>query len=464
MARTRNEALAAVIREIGWSQEQTARNFRITAAENGATDLTTVTRSHVSQWVLGSHPQEAAARILVETLSRGAGRTLTFAEIGLIPPARTGPAAHDWSTDTRHLLLELGETDMDLERRQILATGAYSLAALALPDETWWDTAPARAAARRTPSNAPVSATDVDSVREMAGFFSQRDQKRGGADGRTALIAYLRTDLTNHLNRPATSENIRRDLYSAAAEMTYIAGWTAFDSREHTVAQHYFTLAVRLAAEADDAPLAGHVLRAMAHQAADLGHGRQAVTLATASLGRGRYTRATPRERALLGVVHARALAADGQRREALAALRRAEDDLTNASAVGSGDDPQRVFFFGEASLAHETACTLRQLGDLDAAETHFRRSIRTRRKDTFRRTHSVTLGYLGALQAQRGHLDAACATWSEALTAMDGVHSGRARDTVIQMRRALSPIRARGGSAVTELDDRARTALGRIS
>ncbi|MGW5679913.1 Tat pathway signal protein, partial [Streptomyces sp. NPDC003860] len=260
-----------------------------------------------------------------------------------------------------------------------------------------------------------------------------------------------------------TSEPLRRELTSAAAELAYLAGWMGFDGGEHALAQRYFTIAVRLAAEADDAPLTGHTLRAMAHQAVDLGHPTQGLQLAEASVAQRRYTLAHPREKALLGVVHAKALAAAGQRKPALAALLRAEDDLRQADATSSDDEPGRVFFFGEASLAHETACTLRTLGDLTGAEKEFRRSVRTRRVQQHARTHAVTLGYLGAVQARRGHLDAAITTWNQALDTMNGIQSGRARDTVVQMRRALSPLRGRGGATATALDDRARQILGRV-
>ena len=344
----------------------------------------------------------------------------------------------------------------------MLAASAYSLAGLALPQGNWWDSTYERARDRSSATSGTVAAADVTSVREMMTFFSQRDQRRGGADGRDALVAYLRTDVAAHLSRRTPSEGVRRDLFSAAAELTYLAGWTAFDTSAHALAQRYFMLAVRLAAEAGDAPLTGHVLRAMAHQAVDLHHPQQALDLATASVERQRYTLASPREKALLGVVHARALAAAGHKKDALTALLRAEDDLGKADD-GTAEEPGRVFFFGQASLAHETACTLRDLGDLNAAEQQFKLSVRTRRKQTFRRTHSVTLGYLGAVQAQQGAIDAACTTWTKALDAMDGVQSGRARETVVQMRRASSPFRGRGGHAATALDDRAQAVLRNV-
>lgn len=114
------------------------------------------------------------------------------------------------------------------------------------------------------------------------------------------------------------------------------------------------------------------------------------------------------------------------------------------------------MFFFGEASLAHETACTLRDTGDLSGALKEFRRSVRTRNATTFTRTHAVTLGYLGAVQARRGEIDQACSTWSNALDVMDGIHSGRTRQAVADMRAALSSFRRRGIPATVELDARA--------
>ncbi|WP_147437741.1 hypothetical protein [Streptomyces radicis] len=292
----------------------------------------------------------------------------------------------------------------------------------------------------------------------MVSLFSRADQRHGGGHARTAVVQYLVSDVSPMLRGHFTDARVRREMVSAAAELSYLSGWMAFDNGEHAVAQHYFTLAVSLAAEADDPPLAGHVLRAMAHQAVDLGHPREAVRLASAAVEGQRYASAAPRERALLGIVHARALAAAGQRRAAATWLVRAEDDL--AAADAGDDEPGRVFFFSEASLAHETARALAATGDLAGAQREFRRSVRTRKASTFTRTHAVTLGYLGAVQARRGAIEEACVTWSRALGAMEGIHSARTRRIATDMRSALSPMRGRGVSAVAELDRRAATYL----
>jgi hypothetical protein len=114
------------------------------------------------------------------------------------------------------------------------------------------------------------------------------------------------------------------------------------------------------------------------------------------------------------------------------------------------------VFFFGEASLAHETACTLRDMGDLAGAEREFQHSIRTRNAAVFKRTHVVTLGYLGGVQLRRGELDRACATWTAVMDGLDGIQSGRTRDAVQSIHTLISPIARRASSEVRELDRRA--------
>ncbi|MGH3897938.1 MAG: hypothetical protein ACRDTA_06710 [Pseudonocardiaceae bacterium] len=230
---------------------------------------------------------------------------------------------------------------------------------------------------------------------------------------------------------------MRKNMFSAASELAYLSGWMASTNAEHSIAQRYFSIAVKLAAEADDPPMAGHVLRAMAHQAVDLGHFHQGLDLAAASMDGKRYLLASPRERALFGVIYARALGATGQKSAAVKALIRAEDDL--ASATTGDDEPPRVFFFGAASLAHQTACTLRDTADLSGALKEFHRSVRTRKATTFTRTHALTLGHLGAVQARHGQLDQACSTWSTALDAMDGIRSGRTRQAVVDMHRAVA-------------------------
>lgn len=298
-----------------------------------------------------------------------------------------------------------------------------------------------RLATDGVPEHAPVNdgrrygLSDVARVRAAVSGFSRADQKHGGGHGFEAAAHYFTSDMRAMLNGRYASSATRQAMYSAAAELSYVIGWMAFDDAKHPVARRYFTLSVDLAGQAHDPALAGHTLRAMAHQDIELGRIREAVELADA-----------------------RALAAAGLNGGASAALLRAEDDLRKASP--GDDEPGRVYFFSEASLAHETGRTLFSGGDVRGAESALSRSVRVRAKQPFARTHAVTLGYLGEAQAARGNLDQACATWSDALDAMYGVRSARARQTVETMRGILQPAGLGADPAMSELDHRAATYL----
>ncbi|MFF0446008.1 Tat pathway signal protein [Streptomyces sp. NPDC004609] len=460
MARTRNDRLAALLEEAGWSRAQAASAYNRVALENDLREHATIGRSHVSMWVGGTQPSGPSPVILSQALSRRLKRVVTLQEIGLAGPTSLAEGALEWRVDPLIALTDLGRSDLDADRRALLTQAVYSTAALALPDEEWWKTM-TRPSTEPTTGRQRVGRSDVATVQELTVAFSRMDQSRGGGHGRKALVQYLHADVRDFLHGRFPDDQVRREMFAAAAELSYLSGWMAFDNGEQAVAQKYFVLAVKLAARAGDAPLSGHILRAMAHQAIDLGFAREGLMLAEASIQGERYAAATPRERALLGVIHARGLAANGRKQAATKALLRAEDDL--ASASEGIREPNRTFFFGEASLAHETACTLRDLGDRSQAIREFRHSVRTRGA-AFRRTHAVTLGYLGATQIAGGGVEEACATWSSVLDAMEeGIYSGRARQAVVDMRQLLSPYRRRGIPAVTALDTRAAAYLTQV-
>ncbi|MET8690529.1 Tat pathway signal protein [Streptomyces sp. NPDC004732] len=462
MPRERNEHLVALLLEARWSRAEAAAAYNRVAAETMSGSIaenSQIGRSHVSMWVGGTKPQGVAPSILCQAFTRRLRREITPQEAGFTEETPSAQGALDWSADPLTALSDLGRS-VDSERRRFLANGVFSAAALALPDEPWWDST-ARTPAATLTTGKRVGRGDVETVKELTVAFSRMDQRRGGGHGRRAVDQYLGHEVRTFLRGQFIDDITRRAMLAASAELAYVSGWMAFDNSEHAVALSRFNTAVKLAARAGDAPLSGHILRAMAHQALDLGFRADALRISDASIRGARYTDATPRERALLGVVHARTLAANHQRSAASRALLRAEDDLANAH--DGIVEPDRTFFFGEASLAHETACTLRDLGDAQQAVKEFRRSVRTR-GSAFRRTHAVTLGYLGAVQIAQGGVEEACSTWSNVLDSMeDGIYSGRARQTVVDMRRLMSPYRRRGIPALRQLDARAAAYLAQV-
>ncbi|MFB7645755.1 Tat pathway signal protein [Streptomyces sp. NPDC056084] len=462
MARERNEELATLLDEAGWSRAQAAAAYNRVATEtlNGAVaENSTIGRSHVSMWVAGVRPTGVAPAILCQALSRRLKREVTCQEMGWASTASPVSTTLDWGVDPLIALSDLG-SGVNTDRRRLLAGSVYSAAALTLPAATWW-TAMSSSPDQGAPGGARVGRGDVETVQELTLAFSRMDQKRGGGHGRLAVDAYLFHEARGFIQGRFADDATRRSMLAATAELSYVSGWMAFDNSEHAVALSRFNTAIKLAARSGDAPLIGHILRAVAHQALDLGFRREALQWAQASVTGENYAAATPRERALLQVVHARTLAANKHTAQATRALRQAEDDLSNAHE--GIREPDRTFFFGEASLAHETACTLRDLGDHQGAVREFRRSVHTRGA-AFRRTHAVTLGYMAATQIAQGHVEEACATWAGVLDAMEGgIYSGRARQRVIDMRTLLSPYRRRGISAVGILDARAASYLAQV-
>lgn len=333
---------------------------------------------------------------------------------------------------------------MDITRRTALgATAAAFASAWGVPSS------PAQAGGRL------YGRADVVRAQNALIGFSNIDQRHGGGTGVWPITDYFNVAVTPSLRGRFANESVRREMVSAAGEAAYLAGWMSFDDGQHLAAKRFYAAAVELADEADDQALVGHTLRAMAHQALELDQHRDARHYAEASMG-APYRSACPRERALLGVVYARVLATSGQSHAASAALLQAEGDL--GRATGAGDEPARVAFFSEASLAHETGRALYALGDLGSAEAALDHSARVRRR-LFARTHAVTLGYLGEIQAADGRLYEACGTWAKALDAMTGVRSARTRATAMTIRRCLqSP--SSMDPTITDIDRRAAVHL----
>lgn len=382
---------------------------------------------------------------------------------GATPVTRFGPESPQWCTDPLVDLAELGRVDLhaDPDRRRVLAGAVYSAASAALPDPTWWQ-AQGDLPLAQPSGNGRVGPEDVLAVQQLASAFSRMDQRLGGGHGRKALAQYLHCDAAALLTGGFASEQVQRDMFTAVGELAYLSGWMAFDNGEHTLAQRYFRLALKLAARAENPPLAGHILRAMAHQAMDLDLPALGLELSAASIEGQRYLSAIPRERALLGVVHARALAVTGHKQAAAKALLKAEDDLTSART--DTGEPHRASFFGEASLAHETGRTLQAHGEIKNAIGQFQRSVHTRGA-AYRRTHAVTLGYLGATHISTGDIDEACATWSMALDVIEdgAIYSRRAQRTINDMRRLVAPLKRREIPAIAEIDERGARYLAGI-
>lgn len=347
-----------------------------------------------------------------------------------------------------------------MERREFAKTALYSLGSLVVPLGDWQEIA--ERGQRAASLGGAVGQGELDAVRRMVASFTSADELFGGGHARIAVVAYLSTDVASYLRGSFPSAEHRRGMFSAAAELAYLAGWKSFDSGNHGVAQRYYLASLRLANEADDGPLAGFVLRAMAHQAVDLGRDSACVQLASSALDWSK-SKGTPGASALFTVVKARGFAAERHGRAATESLKDAEKLL---STVDWDAEPQwiRRMGFGEPSLANQTAQALRDLGDFTEAERQFRRSIVTRDGSSHRRIHALTLANLADVQFTRGRLAEACRNWSLSMQDMQGLHSGRAHRSVLNLRRRIGSLGPRRPTFAEDLDTRAAAWLNSYS
>lgn len=299
-----------------------------------------------------------------------------------------------------------------MDRRNVLASGLYSVAALALPAEPRFILSRQGRARRAGPG-------DVARIRRTTRQFADLDDLYGGGHARAAVAAYINADVAPLLQ--GTTGTTRPDLFRAASELAYLAGYMAADAGASGLGQRYFIESVRLAEEAGDALLRATALRSMAVQAIELGHARHAVDLAEAAVAE--ISGGCPaRTRAWIRGAHAEALAAAAAGRDARAVLRRAERDLDRA-------DSQPGWYGGyrRESLNHQTGTLLASIGDLAGAEEYLAASLASRRR-VERRTRVLVGARLARVQCRRGRFDAAEVTIGQVREDLVGVESARVR------------------------------------
>ncbi|MCX4535539.1 regulator [Streptomyces sp. NBC_00841] len=286
-------------------------------------------------------------------------------------------------------------------------------------------------------SGQKVSSGDVAALRSVGELFRTLDNAYGGGHARQALVRYLEHEAEPML-RGTYGEATGRRLFSAAADLTRLAGWTSYDIAAHGLAQRYFVQALRLAQAAGDRAYGSYVLITMSRQAVYLGHGREAVQLARVAQ-QGIGSSAPPVVLALLHAVEARGHGVLGEARTCVASLVRAERALETAR---SGDDvPYWARYFDEAQLADEFGHCHRDLQQYRAAAQHAERSLQLRAPG-YARSRLFCRVVLASARLGLGELDQACLLGAEAAQQAAEMRSVRATEYVRDFERRLEPYR----------------------
>ena len=357
MARQPNVQLADVMHRAGCSNSGLAERVKSVARENGA-DLK-CTHIDVRRWLDGVIPRPATAQYIATALSRKAGVRISVDEIGLggLGTSAVLESGLDYPGDGP----AAGRRLLGLTRRE-LAGDLVALTVTVVPAA--WPTSMLSWLLSRPEPMRPIDGarinvgdSDVAAVRTTAQVFMQMDFQFGGGHARAALAQYFAEDVCPLLEGRYT-ERVGRELFSAAAEVAQLLGWTAYDTGRHGLAQRYLIQALRLAQEADDRMMGGRLLANMSHQATYLGNFAQAVQLARAAQEGARNT-ASATTMAMFLAMEARAHAGNGDDEACSRAFAEAERFFEKSD---SADDPKWIGYFDGAELAGEGAHCFRDL------------------------------------------------------------------------------------------------------
>ncbi|MFF3783370.1 sporulation protein [Streptomyces sp. NPDC001933] len=299
-----------------------------------------------------------------------------------------------------------------------------------------------------------VGHSDVSKLREAAQDARRWDSKYGGGDWRSSMVPEcLRVDAAPLL-LGSYSDEVGRALFGAAAELTRLAGWMAFDTGQQEAAQRYYIQALRLARAAADVPLGGYVLASMSLQATYRGFADEGVDLAQAAVERNRGL-ATARTMSFFRLVEARAHAKANDASAAGSALKAAESWLER-SRDGDADPSWLGFYSYDRFAADAAECHL----DLKAPRQvrRFTEQALSRPTEEFVRSHGLRLVVSAVAELESGNLDAACAAGTRAVEVAGRISSARTTEYVRDLLHRLEPYGHE--PRVAELRERARPLL----
>ncbi|GAA4200524.1 hypothetical protein GCM10022252_53870 [Streptosporangium oxazolinicum] len=298
----------------------------------------------------------------------------------------------------------LWRCDVDPERRHVLAALPFVPAALGGWLSEWSYGAPNTSAAYQG-SGAAVGLSDVRRIVEARQAFGEMDHRFGAGLVRPAVVDYLNTAVAPLL-RGRYDDKVGAELMTAAAAMTQMAGWTAFDLGRHGQAQQYFGQALKLAKAGDDVLTGVWVLTSLTQQAIYLEHTSQAVWLARAAVDAARRAQAPPQVMGLLLVREAWATALQAMPSETRDAhhAKRVEELLAEAERVyaqgGTDRDPAWIGWHDEPELGSEIGLCWELLGRYERAADCAESAIRAFME---KRPRSAQINRMNAAEAYIG-------------------------------------------------------------
>lgn len=327
--------------------------------------------------------------------------------------------------------LTVGATTNDEveEIRGALKHAAEVMMGTALPEtERWWQPL----AEARTPVPDKIGSIDVANLEHLTRILRAVDYQNGGGACREAVIA--QTAHARAMMRSVCTEDVRRRLHLAVADLHNLAGWTSFDVGLHSNARLHFSLALEQAKGADNLSLAANILYRQGRVHLHRGFLDQALRF----FQLGQIAAQDAEDPLTVAMLHANlgwTHAMMGNSSKALSALGRAEDEFVR----GEDNLPAWVAFFGAADLSALTGMVYSLLpgdGNVDMAIINLSNSIEARGDGTARST-IFELTALSATRLRAGDTSGGVADGTQAVVLAEQVRSVRTIDRLGPLRQA---------------------------
>ncbi|MFE0422174.1 sporulation protein [Streptomyces sp. NPDC058953] len=449
-----NADLARLIETCGASHKSLA--LRVNQLAKHAGTETDYSHTSVANWCRrGMIPRWPMPTFLAQALGERLGRPVALSEIGMgdaeTPDADVGL---DFPRDRADAVRVATSFWSFVNRRDFLTGSGFAVSAFSTPVTRWLVT-PADEAADLV-GGKRVGKADLDELRDAADEARRWDSKYGGGNWKANSVTACLQGRAAPLLRGSFSDDVGRDLFSVTAELSRLAGWTAFDVGQHDVAQRHFIQALRLARAGGDVQLGCYVLTTMAMQSLLRGFGSEAVDMAQGAFERSKG-RAAPRVLAFNKLIEARAHARERDARAASRALAASEGLLCQADAA-DGSEPTWIDFYHHARLSADAAEVFRDLKNPKAALAWNQRAA-AMPSGVYTRSVGMRLAIVGTAHLQARDLDQGLDLANRSVDILARVQSSRAKDYVREFNAALAPWRRE--PAVREFIHRTRAELG---
>ena len=169
-----------------------------------------------------------------------------------------------------------------------------------------------------------IGPTDVRQVEVMTAALDARRTVSGGGSCREAVVGYLNWAV--ELRRSTMTDEVRRELNRALADLESLAGHSSYDMMLHSSAQRFHLRSVHSATQADDPARVAHALDRLGQVHWEFGHYGDALHMFQLATRPARDANST-RLAAAIWQHEAMVYARQGDIREAETALNRAADD-----------------------------------------------------------------------------------------------------------------------------------------